>query len=383
MSSITYSLMALCLLLTGWLLFWTPSGDDATPSGGALGALPSSATTVIGNRTATMSDGGALYAAFGRKTLLEFAPEELLLFLQAQDRALLTDLAGKIIQGYTDYPAETIALLEQLAQDAITQGGCSSYLQLTSQVKVAPELNQIEFDVVQAWLQQDPQACLDDTHLSKQQGDLAHRLSLLTAVYMQDPSLQIDQLLAWGDELAEDRGTLAHKLSVHLTEDSRPAVNAYFQRNIDHGQVQASLIPLLLQTPPQLADSQMEWLASVDLSECNFSSQVVGALFTSIAQTNPQLLVDTLNNTDYLHSFLTPEQQSSSLADFHYQEFYDRVLHTYIQNIAQHEFENAQLALEHIVNPHIHQSSYDHLERLRPLYEQQQQLDLHRQAVSE
>ncbi len=331
----------------------------------------------------TRSHHGNLYALFKQKKLSEFSSEELLLLLETQDAQLLTNLAGKFSMAYNKSPESTVALLEQLAQDAMAQGLAGSYLQLTAQVKNAQELNQIEYNVVETWLLNDPTACLGDAYKAQQQGELSHRLSLLCAVYMQNEALQIEDLLSWGDGLAKDRGLLAQKLTVHLAEDSRDVIQEYFQRNIDQSQVQASLIPLLLQSPKERARSQMEWLATVDLSQCKFTPEVVGALFSGIAKKDPQLLVDTLNDTDYLETFLTDDQRESNLADFHYQELYDRVLYHYIHNIVKYEFENANLAVDHIINPHVRKAAEEQIASVRPLFEQQQRLNSHIGALEQ
>ncbi len=375
MTKFTYPLLLICIISAGLLYYVSKpleKGDAELVQGRVSDEFKSHIEA---------SYSGNLYTLFKDKGLSDFSKEELMVLLASQDSHLLRELAEKFDAHYTLQPEETVSLLEGLAEGAIAQGLCSNFLLFSSHVNQAQELNQIELSVVGSWLMMDREACYEDYVKSKKEAKQAHRLSLMTAAYVQDPSLDLRELLEWGDTLGEDIGILAQKLSVHSTEESREVVNAYFERHIEQPQVQASLMLLLKKTPEHLADSQMEWLATVDLSQCKFAPQVVGSLFSSIAHNKPQLVVDTLNETDYLEAFLSEEQRESRLADFYYQEFYDNVLFNYIQNIAKYEFENANYALDNIVNPHIRRASEKHIEKLRPYYEQHQKVSRHQEAL--
>ena len=377
MTKITYTLLVFCLILLGTLYYVSmPQAPDEIK-------IEQQLSSGVYKTHREISYSGNLYTLFESKTLSDFSQSELVTLLTAKDSDLLRDLAIKFDNYYVTHPKETVKLLGELADEAIQRGLFSNFLQFSAHVQQAQELNQIEFNLLETWLTVDRTACYEDYLNCKTEVRQPHRLSLMTAVYIQNQSLDIEELLAWGDGLEKERGILAHKLSIHSTEESRVPVNAYFKRNIDQPQVQASLIPLLEKTPEHLADSQMEWLATVDLSRCEFTPTVVGALFACIARTNPDKVVDTLNETDYLEAFLTPEQQNSNLADFHYQELYDHVLFNYIQSVAEFEFEHANVVLDYMVNPHLRKASEAHIERLLPYYEQQQQLLKHQNALGD
>ncbi len=318
-----------------------------------------------------------LSSFFDQKEIFDFTINELTLLLETQESELLRDLAKKFDKQYKLHPSKTVALLNELAEESIDQGLYSAYLQFSAQAKSPKELNKIEFNVIEAWLKTDTQACLNDCENCKEELTFSHRLSLLSSVYMENTSLNQEAFLKWGDALGEDRGILAHKLTVHFTEQCRDSVHGYFKRNMDNTQVQACLIPFLLNTPKHMAENQMKWLTTLNLSQSDLAPQIVGSLFASTAKTNPELVVNTLNDTDYLDSFLTTEQKNSSLADFHQQEFYDHVLVNYIQSIAKVEFENANLALDNIVNPHLKKAATRHLDKLRPAFETNKRLSQH------